>query len=177
MVILLKAMFRFLITCILTLIILINIKDNQKFKIKFYELVYQDNISLAHINTLYKKYFGELIPFNPIIDSTTVFNEKITYDNIEPFLDGVKLKVSNEYLVPVITGGLVVFVGEKEGYGNVVIIEQEDGVDCWYGNLENINLELYDYVEKGSLLGSVSDELYLVYKNKGEIISYEKYIS
>lgn len=92
-------------------------------------------------------------------------------------MDGVSLKVSSDYLVPVINGGLVVFVGEKEGYGKVIIIEQEDGIDCWYGNLDNVNVNLYDYVEKGSLLGSVSEELYLVFKNKGEIVSYEKYIS
>ena len=92
-------------------------------------------------------------------------------------MDGVSLKVSSDYLVPVINGGLVVFVGEKEGYGKVIILEQVDGIVCWYGNLDNVNVNLYDYVEKGSLLGSVSEELYLVFKNKGEIVSYEKYIS
>ena len=171
-----KTLFKFCVTCILTLTILINIKSNTKFKDKFYQIVYENNISFAHINFLYKKYFGDLIPFNPVPYSEPVFNETITYDNKKEYLDGVSLNVSDDYLVPVIVSGLVVFTGEKEGYGNVVIIEQEDGVDCWYGNLENINVDLYDYVEKGSLLGNVSNELYLVYKNKGEIISYEKYL-
>jgi len=77
----------------------------------------------------------------------------------------------------VIASGLVVFVGEKEGYGNVVIVEQLDGVDCWYGNLSTTNVKLYDYVESGSLLGVVDNELYLVYKEEGNAISYEKYLS
>lgn len=172
-----KALFRFFITCILTLNILINIKSDSSFKEKFYQLVYEENFSLAQFNFLYKKYFGDLIPFNPLPSTEMVFNEKITYDSKKEYLEGISLSVSDEYLVPVIDNGLIVFVGEKEGYGNVVIIEQEDGVECWYGNLESINVELYDYVEKGSLLGNVSKELYLVYKNNGEIVSHEKYLS
>ena len=85
--------------------------------------------------------------------------------------------VEDTYPVPIIQTGLVVFVGEKEGYGNVVIVEQLDGIDCWYGNLSTTNVKLYDYVEAGSLLGVVDKELYLVYKEEGNIVSYEKYLS
>ena len=79
-----KTLFKFCVTCILTLTILINIKSNTKFKDKFYQIVYENNISFAHINFLYKKYFGDLIPFNPVPYSEPVFNETITYDNKKP---------------------------------------------------------------------------------------------
>lgn len=172
-----RSLFRIGITALLTLIILINIKKDSNFKNKFYNLVYENNFDFAYINNIYKSYFGTAIPFQNMIETKPVFNESLEYTLIEPYLDGIKLSVTNEYLAPVIESGLVVFVGQKEGYGNVVVIEQIDGTDCWYGNLETINVDLYDYVEEGSLLGSASEYLYLVYKNNGEIISYENYLS
>ena len=47
----------------------------------------------------------------------------------------------------------------------------------WYGNLGNINVNLYDYVEKGALLGEVKDtNLYLVYQKDGKYVDYKEYI-
>ena len=37
--------------------------------------------------------------------------------------------------------------------GNTVIIQGVDGVDIWYGNLTNVSVKLYDYVEKDKLIG------------------------
>ena len=69
---------------------------------------------------------------------------------------------------------MVVFVGEKEKYGSTVIIQQIDGTDLWYSNLESVNVKLYDYVEKGSLLGDVVDDsLVLVLKKDGKVLNYE----
>lgn len=73
--------------------------------------------------------------------------------------------------------GLVVFIGEKEGYGNTVIIQQANGIDLWYGNIESVNVKLYDYVETGVLIGTtLNDNLYLVYKKDGEVLDYQNYI-
>lgn len=172
-----RSILRLGITILLTLIILINIKKDSNFKESFYNLVYENNLDFAHFNSLYKQYLGDSIPFQNLLKTQTVFNETLVYDDIEQYLDGVKLSVSNDYLVPTINSGLVVFIGEKEGYGNVVVVEQVDGIDCWYGNLDTFNIKLYDYVEEGSLLGSSSNNLYLVFKQDGEIVSYEKYLS
>jgi len=40
-----------------------------------------------------------------------------------------------------------------------------------------MNVKLYDYVEAGSLLGIADKKLFLVYKEEGNVISYEKYLS
>lgn len=72
--------------------------------------------------------------------------------------------------------GVVVFSGEKEGYGNTVIIQGIDGADIWYGNLENVSINLYDYIEANTVIGNVVDEyLYLVIKKDNEYIKYEDY--
>ena len=92
-------------------------------------------------------------------------------------MDGVQLEVASNYLVPNLESGMVIFVGEKENLGKTVIIEQVNGVEVWYSNLSSININIYDYVEKGSLIGEVSDQkLYLTFKKDGQILNYEDYI-
>ena len=72
---------------------------------------------------------------------------------------------------------MVVYIGEKENYGNVVIIEGIDGIDIWYGNMETTTVELYDYVEKSTYLGQTKDNiLYLVYSKEGQFLDYKKYL-
>lgn len=168
-----------LITIILILTTLIVLKNNNKYKTIFYKEVYEKNISFATINELYQKYFGSPLPFKDLFkdDTKMVFSENLQYSEQSKYLDGVKLAVDNNYLVPILESGMVVFIGEKEGYGNTIIIQQMDGIDVWYGNLDNINVKLYDYVEKGNLLGEInSKELYLVFKKNGEVLKYDKYI-
>jgi len=79
-------------------------------------------------------------------------------------------------LVPSIDEGMVVFVGEKENYGKTVIVENLDGVDFWYGNIASTSLKLYDYIEKGSLIGEVNNELYMIFSKDGKYLNYEEYI-
>lgn len=168
-----------ILICGLMLIIsLILIKSNDKFKAKFYHYVYDTNISFASINNWYTKTFGSPIPFKNLIKEniTTVFEEKLKYTDQSIYLDGVSLTVDDNYLVPVLETGMVVFIGEKEGYGNTIIIEQVDGIDVWYGNIDKESVKLYDYVEKGSLLGEVNNTLYLVYKKDGNVLDYKDYL-
>lgn len=169
-----KWLMKLLLVTIITLVVLIIIKTNSKFKNIVYDYVYDKNISFAHINKLYTKYFGNNALFNNVIPNTEpVFDEKLVYSSKERYKDGLKLVVGKDYLVPSLEGGLVIFTGQKEGYGNVVIVQQIDGVDVWYGNLSNINVKLYDYLEKGNLIGNCDDNLYLVYKKDGEFLDYE----
>lgn len=169
---------KFLLVIILTLITLITIKKDIKFKELFYKYIYEDSINFAKINEYYEKIFGSYIPFEDTTNKVTpVFNEKLTYISSNKYLDGVKLTVENNYLVPVLQSGLVVYMGEKEGYGNTVIVQGIDGIDIWYGNVTNISISLYDYIDKKSLLGTTKDNvLYLVYKKDGEILNYEEYL-
>lgn len=173
-----RYLYKFLILVVLTLFVMIMLKSNDKFKKKFYEYVYEKNFSFAKLNALYQDKFGSQIPFLDIAQDSSkqVFNESLEYRDKSDYKDGVKLKVSSNYMVPILESGLVVFIGEKEGYGNTVIIQQIDGVDVWYGNISNTSIKLYDYVEKGNLLGECSNELYLVFKKDGNRLDYENRI-
>ena len=165
-----------LVTVVLMLISLILIKANKSFKTNFYKQVYGTNFSFSKINNIYNKYVGKPDIVDQVATSEPVFNEKLEYKKIEKYKEGVKLSVNNNYLVPIQESGIVVFIGEKEGYGNTVIIQRLDGIDEWYGNISNTDLKLYDYVKKGELLGEVDKELYLVYRKNGKTLNYEEYI-
>lgn len=167
---------KFMISIVLTLVCLIVLKSNNELKTNFYKYVYQDNISFADINSFYKSKFGFQLPFLEYFNDVPVFNETLSYNEASMYKDGVSLSVIENYLVPTIDDGIVVFIGEKEGYGNTVIIEQKDGVSVWYSNLSEINLKMYDYVLKGDLIGSVSNNLYLVFIKDGEFVDYKEYI-
>ena len=72
---------------------------------------------------------------------------------------------------------MVIYIGEKENYGNVIIIEGVDGIDIWYGNMETTTTKLYDYVNKNTYLGTTKDNiLYLVYQKDGKFLDYKEYL-
>ncbi len=174
-----KYIFKVLIVGLMTVITLIFLKGNKSFNSKFYKYVYNDNFSFATINKYYQNIFGSPIPFKNLFKDkiAPVFDEKIKYDEASKYKDGVKLKVDYNYLVPALESGIVIFIGEKEEYGNTIIIQQTNGIDLWYSNIDKINVKLYDFVEKGSLLGEVKDEtLYLIYQKDGKNLDYTKYL-
>ena len=56
-------------------------------------------------------------------------------------------------------------------------IQQVNGIDLWYVGLKNTNIKLYDYIEKGKLLGEVdTNEIYLFYQKEGKFIDYQEYL-
>ena len=168
-----KKLSKLLITIIITLICLIFIRKDIKFKTLFYKKIYEDSFDFGYINKLYKQYFGKILPLS-IETTKPVFNEDLIIESKEKYLDGVKLVTKNK-LIPLLKDGLVVYVGEKEEYGNTIIVSGSDGIDIWYSNMDNINIKLYDYLEKGSLIGE-SSNLVLVYKKDGEVLNYNDYI-
>ena len=168
---------KFLITIVLTLLTLIILKGNPNFKPFFYKYVHEDNISFAKINDWYEKAFGNPIPFLDILRKEEyVFEEKLMYKEANIYKDGVSLNVGENYLVPSLEDGIVTFIGEKEGYGKTVIIEQSNGITVWYSNLDEINITIYDYIKKGSVIASSYENLYLVFYENGEVIDYKEYI-
>ena len=173
-----NSMMRCLFLIVIFLVLAILSKSSVEFKNYIYKNIYTDNISFSKIKKIYNKYLGGVVPLKKISNDTyPVFKEKLEYNDISKYLDGVKLEVGDNYLVPVINSGLVLYIGQKDGYNNTVIIEGENGVDIWYGNMSNVSLKLYDYVEAGSLLGEVNNNtLYLVYSEDNDFLNVEDYL-
>lgn len=170
--------YRTMIVIVIFLLMAIISKSNQTYKDVIVSNVYEKNISFTKIKKLYEKYLGGITPLDKKVDEElTVFSEKLEYDSETIYHDGVKLTVTNNYLVPTQEEGLVIYIGEKEDYGNVIIIEGSNGIDIWYGNMEKTSIKLYDYVEKSTYLGTTKDNtLYLVYQKDGKFLDYKEYL-
>lgn len=170
--------YRTMTVIVIFLLMAIISKSNQSYKDVIVSNIYEKNISFTKIKKLYEKYLGGITPLDKKIDEElTVFSEKLEYDSETIYHDGVKLTVTNNYLVPTQEEGLVIYIGEKEDYGNVIIIEGSNGIDIWYGNMEKTSVKLYDYVEKNTYLGTTKDNtLYLVYQKDGKFLDYKEYL-
>ena len=103
-----------------------------------------------------------------------VFNDNIEQSR-ENFENGTKFKYSNLTPIKSIESGIVVFFGEKERLGNTIIVQGVDGYDIWYSNVNNSNLQIYDYVESDIIIGD-TDELIITISKDGNYIDYDEYI-
>lgn len=170
----------FIIKTLLVIVILLSLailcKSNNNIKQKIKVNVFTESTSFTKIKKMYDKYLGGIIPLKRETKTKQVFDEKIKYTNISKYYDGFNLSVEENYLVPSIKEGMVVFIGEKDNYGKVIIIEGLDGIKIWYGNIKNTSLKIYDYVESGAYIGEVNNNLYLVFNKDNLFLSYDEYI-
>lgn len=167
-----------LIVVLLFLSSMIFIRQNDKNKKIFKEKVYNNSLSFAKIYNLYSKYLGDALPFKDTIkdDTKKVSNEKITYSSIKKVGDDYLLVVPSNYTLQSIKSGIVIEVKKDDKYKNIVKIQDKSGVNITYKNLNEVEVKLYDYVEKGEILGSASDKLYINFEKDGKYLSYEKYL-
>ncbi len=168
---------KLLVLGILFVGVLITVKVNSTAASWVKTHVYMDNFSFAQIENWYNKYIGGIFSSNDD-EVTQVFSGTIPYTSLEPYYDGVHLKVSSGSVVESLLSGIIVSIGETEHYGNTIVVEQVDGVSVWYGNVDVSDVKLYDYVEKGQILGmSRSEDLYLVLMKDGAYLNYQDYVA
>lgn len=122
----------------------------------------------------FKKYYTKIAGDIKKDESKMVFSNDLEIVGVEKYLDGEKLIFNSKEVVKNFGSGIVVFNGEKEGYGNTVIIQGSNGYDIWYGNLEDISVVIYDYIDENTILGQ-TDNLYLVITKNGKYYNYEEY--
>lgn len=165
---------RTLITAFIVIIVLILCKSNNNIKTFIKKHVYETNYKFSKINNFYNKY---ILNFNKKKENIlSVGTEKtLIYTNEEKYKDGVILTVDENYNVKVLESGLVVYVGDKDGIENVVIVQQSNGIDIVYGYVET-DAKIYDYIEKDDVLGTANNKLYLSFMKDGSIVDYSPYI-
>jgi stage IV sporulation protein FA len=77
-------------------------------------------------------------------------------ENFEKNGQGIMIETSKGAAVQAINGGNVSFAGVKEGLGKTVIVQHSDSTETWYGNLDEIKVKLWEYIEKRTVVGTVS---------------------
>lgn len=164
----------FLILLILIFTVVLINKINPVFYNKIKTEIFSKNINFAKINNFTKKIFGREFLYTQS-GAEIVFDETLL-DNPTDYYNSQKFTVSRNLPVGTLQSGVVVFVGSKDIYNKTVIVQGVDGFNIWYSNIDNINVELYDYVEKNTLIGEcLTGEIYLTIEKDGKIIKYEHY--
>lgn len=165
---------KFLLATIFFLVSIIYTNMSDSNLLLYKEYVLTESMPFTKIKGWYEDLFGEVLPKDD--NNKMVMNGHLVYKSIDKYMDGEVLTLSNNTLINNLTNGIVVFIGEKDNYGNTIIIQGADGADVWYGNITNVSVKLYDYVEKDKLIGETKDDkLYLVIKKDNEYIKYEDY--
>ena len=168
---------RVLLSIIFIISTSIFIKLNASNKLYVEDYIFQDSLKFTQINKWYQNTFGKIIPDSNSSSELVMENNDLKSLEYEKYLDGVKFTITKGSPISLINGGIVVYIGDKEGYGNTVIIQGNDGIDYWYGNITNMNATLYDYLEKDTLIGETqNDYLYLVLEKDKNYLSYEEYL-
>ena len=87
-------------------------------------------------------------------------------------------EVSNNYLIPNLKEGIIIYIGKKDLYNNTIIIKTNNNINIWYGNICNYPNKLYDRIDKGIYIGEACNNyFYLVYEKDGLFLDPNKYFS
>lgn len=135
--------------------------------------ILKNNIDFSYIRSKSKILFGSSL----LKKDSFVTSEKLKYHSIEKYKNGYKLIVDDYYVIKSLEEGVVVFIGTLEDVGKTIKIESSDGLTISYSNLENISINMYDHVKKGSVLGSViNGNLYMQFEKNKEYLNYENFL-
>ncbi|WP_309144650.1 M23 family metallopeptidase [Bacillus sp. EB600] len=138
----------------------------------------ETEFQFATVSNWYEDKFGKPLALLPFTDKKTnknlAANQQYAVpasgrilENFQKNGQGIMIETGKGTKVEAMNEGMVRFAGVKEGLGKTVIIQHSDQTESWYGNLESIQVNLYEYIDKGKEVGTVSGSAG-VDKSKGE---------
>jgi len=179
-----RKIYSYLIKSLMCIILFLGLGIFCKLDINYKKYIqkelYQKHFDFSSAKNFCDKYLGGIFPLEHFSNSGVikVFNEELIYYRESAYEDGVLLTVDYNYLIPIIESGIVVYIGKKDKYNNVVIVEGDNGIDIWYGNVCNVMVNLYDTIKGGEYIGDVCDnKLYIVYTKNNEFLDYKEYLN
>lgn len=164
-------LFKILASACLVLIVAIVIQNEGKYaepvRTAITKALEQD-FHFASVSDWYEKHFGKPLALLPFKNDKTGSGKDDEPEYAVPATgrilkdfdrDGQSITIETEKgeTVSAMKEGIVRFIGEKEGFGKTVIIQHSDQSESWYGNLQTIDAELYQFIEKGARVGTASD--------------------
>lgn len=162
--------FKILFSAVLVLVTAIVFKNGSPLFDKAKEVVHyslEEEFQFATVSKWYRDQFGEPLALfnNGTTDSEKTENETevaqlavpASGKVLESFKDngqGIMVE-TNRPSVEAMNEGIIIEAGEKEDTGLTIVLQHADGTKSWYGNLDKIDVPLYDFVEKGKELGKI----------------------
>ena len=168
-----KSLFiRILTSIILFLVFSIFVNYSDKNLLFFKRNFYDKTFNFSSFTNLYNKYFGKVLPE---AEDLVVNKSELNYTEVNTYHSGAVL--SGVDSVSPFKSGIVVFLGEKEDYGNTIIIQGMDGIDYWYGNVIDVSIKLYDYIESDTVIANAKEnKLYVLFMKNGEVLDFEEFV-
>ncbi len=165
--------FKILASALLFLVIAIMFRENsatfapaKEFVVKTME----QDFKFATVSKWYEDQFGKplaLLPFTgeekegekTVVENDhdiPVFSGKVL-ENFEKNGQGIMIETINGAPVEAMKEGNVMFAGVKDDTGKTVIIQHADQTETTYGNLDEIKVSLYQFIETETVVGTASE--------------------
>ena len=173
-----KFLTRILLVVIFLLFILIMNKYNKTFVQSFKNNLFNKSFNFIKVNKISQRILGkDVFYYQDNKDVVEVLASGFDESGRSKYYDSEKVSVSSNLPIGSISSGVVVYIGNKEHYGNTVIIQGMDGFNIWYSNIKDINIGLYDYVEENNFIGAADGEfIYLLIEKDNKYYTYDEYI-
>ena len=126
------------------------------------------DFKFATVSNWYESKFGKPLALLPFSDKDQTEKKGVAetefsvpamgkiLENFEKNGQGIMIETGKGASVQTINEGFVMSAGVKEGLGKTVVVQHADKTETWYGNLDKIDVKLYEYVEKRQVVGTVS---------------------
>ena len=131
---------RILISIIFVLSVCILTKISDKSLSFINKYLFEEIMPFTKFNNWYQSNLGNLLPNNNENVMSVFSSRELLTNPYEKYEDGTKIMLTKQSPVSLLMGGIVVFIGEKDLYGNTLIIQGNDGIDYWYGNITNVGV-------------------------------------
>ncbi|WP_338750419.1 M23 family metallopeptidase [Bacillus sp. FJAT-52991] len=139
----------------------------------------------------YEKTLGEPLPFTvdgwtqkeKVVKEQTEYAVPVSGKVIEDFQTngkGLMVEARPNEGVKAIKDGTVLFVGQKDEFGQTVIVQHADNSESWYGHVANPSVQPYEKVKAGSVLAQLSPNeqtFYLAIRKDGMFVDPNSVIS
>jgi stage IV sporulation protein FA len=132
----------------------------------------EQEFQFAAVSNWYEDKFGKPLALLPAKNTAEPDNQELSDETeyalpasgkiLEDFGDNgqrIMIETGKGAGVEAMDEGLVHFVGMKDGFGKTVIIQHADKSETWYGNLDGIDVKLYEYISKGTKVGTAMDSV------------------
>ena len=167
-----KKINQLLLMVIVFLLGMISVKVFPNMESFLRENIYEKSFSFLKIRDIYNRYFESNISNK---EDVAVFAPTFHYLKLEEKEDGVLLTVDENSTIPMFRDGLIVYIGEEDGKSSV-IVDQVDGVSVMIKDIHIKDHKIYDYLEKGEILGEVNNNtVFISFKKNDENVSYKEY--
>jgi stage IV sporulation protein FA len=162
-------LFKILASAILVLVVAIMFQNPSSVFDKprqFVSKTMEQSFQFAAFTNWYEEKFGKSLALLPLPnnsaqpqvnpDDFVIPASGRVFESFEVNGQGVMVETMAHSNVEAMNGGFVSFVGVKEDTGKTVIIQHADNSYTWYGQLGEVEVKLYDYIETGDVLGKTT---------------------